>query len=48
MSVITAGLPVALTGMDPRLAQNVRIRRGIEGPQLIVEFDAAKEVAPCS
>lgn len=28
---------------DPRLAQNVSIRRGLEGPQIIVEWDAPVE-----
>lgn len=30
---------------DPRLAQNARIRRGLEGPQLIVEWDAPAEIS---
>lgn len=31
---------------DARLAQNVRIRRGLEGPQLIVEWDTPTEISP--
>lgn len=29
---------------EPRLARNARIRRGMEGPQLVVEWDAPEEI----
>ena len=43
MSLAAPGLPIALTGQDPRLVRNMRIRRGLEGPQLIVEWDAPSD-----
>jgi hypothetical protein len=37
-------IEIEVVSGDPRLVQNTRIRRGLEGPQLIVEWDAPAQI----